>query len=135
MKNHFRRILPILAVAVLTLALAAPAGAQQNRFGGPRPIVVPPLPPAGANYLLPNGMTYQQYINNLILLGNAYSQIPPYVFGYNPYPQAIINNYSPVYSTPFVMNPYYPVVSPFATPFVSPGFYTNPYFSFFRGYP
>jgi hypothetical protein len=123
---------------ILTLALnVSSANAQQPRPGSRRPGTVPSL----ANYVpptyLPNGMTLNQYAYNVSLLANAYSQIPPWMLGYNPYPPTIINitpyptvpTYYP--PPPYLMSPGYPL----GTPFTPLGLYTNPYFSFFRGFP
>jgi hypothetical protein len=125
------------AVAVLAFALnVSSANAQQPRTANRRTVVVPATPSVNPNYLLPNGMTINQYAYNLSVLANAYSQIPPWLLGYNPYPPTFINStiYPVVpayYPQPYLMNPAYPVASPF-TPL---GLYTNPYFSFFRSFP
>jgi hypothetical protein len=46
-------------------------------------------------YIVP-GVRLLQYSYNTAVLGKTYSQIPPYLLGYNPYPQAV--NYGPVYN-------------------------------------
>src|SRR6266542_1564788 len=56
---------------------------------------------------------FRQYAYNTAFLGRIYSRIPPWLYGYNPYPQ--VANYGPVYSSPYPMYPSYPV-----TPYVSP---------------
>lgn len=93
-----------------------------------RPIVVPPLSsyqaPYNPNYYIAPGLTVNQYAYNLATIGRAYQQIPPYVFGYNPYPPMI--NTAPSYVTPNVYTPY---VSPYmASPYagVYSGYY-SPY--------
>jgi hypothetical protein len=60
------------------------------------------------------GLTLNQYAANVATLGRAASNIPPYMLGFNPYPQAIntgpnfspINPFNPTLSTGF--NPYVP---------------------------
>ena len=61
--------------------------------------------PANRYYITPY-MTLGQYAHNTAVLGQAYSQVPPYMLGYNPYPQVI--NYGPLYRlySPAYSNPY-----------------------------
>jgi hypothetical protein len=136
MKTPLGRMLTALFVGLFALSLAASAHAQQPRPGGRRPIVVPPLPTFNPNYYLPNGQSIGQNAYNLSALGQAYAQVPPYVFGYNPYPPTIVNPYptyaSPLtYPVPSLLNPNYALLGGFA----NPSLYTNPYFSFFRTFP
>jgi len=49
------------------------------------------------NFYLPNGTSLNQAAYNVGVVGRAYSQIPPYLLGYNPYPQAV--SYGPSYPT------------------------------------
>ena len=49
----------------------------------PNPIVAP-------------GVRLQQAAYNTAVMGRAYSQIPPYILGYNPYPLSV--NYGPVFN-------------------------------------
>jgi hypothetical protein len=49
------------------------------------------------NYYLPNGLTLNQYATTVATLGNAASFIPPYMLGYNPYPQNV--NFGPSFPT------------------------------------
>ncbi len=136
MKTILRRVGLTWAFALALLLLAeGSAHAQSPRPGGLRPIVVPP-PPAPVTLnpytLLPNGMTLGQYASNVSVLANAYGQIPPWLLGYNPYPNPVIS-LGPTYVPPPYTPPVYttPVVNPYALP----NFYTNPYFSFFRTFP
>jgi hypothetical protein len=132
---------PLLVAAVVVMVCTGLAGAQVTgtRPGGRRPIVIPPLPTYNPNYYLPNGMTVSQYAYNVATIGRAYSQVPPYLFGYNPYPSPVVNyggRYTPYYS------PYAPAfvpLSPAAYPVLPgvgfPNFYTNPFFSFLNPVP
>jgi hypothetical protein len=45
-----------------------------------------------------------QYAYNIATIGRAYSYVPPYALGYNPYPAYV--NYGPVYSSRYYYNPY-----------------------------
>jgi hypothetical protein len=136
MSHTLRHYFTLVIAAVVAVTLAASAHAQQPRPGGRRPVVVPPLPTYNPNYYLPNGLSINQYAYNLSTIGRAYSHVPPYLFGYNPYPPTIVNTYpaypySPLYQTPYLVNPSYPLMGTFTNPY----FYTNPYFSLFRTYP
>ncbi len=126
-------LVAVAAFAVLLLAETT-AHAQVGRPGGPRPVVIPPLgvPQFYNPYTaLPNGMTLGQYVATTSVLANTYSQIPPWLLGYNPYPTPIVN-LGPTYA-PQVYTP--PAFSPVLSPYAVPNFYTNPYFSFFRTFP
>jgi hypothetical protein len=110
---------PVAAVAVLALELAtaAPANAQ-SRSG--TPIRIPSVAVQSINpnpYIAP-GLTLRQYAYNTSVMGRALQQVPPYAFGYNPYPSVV--NYGPLYAyTPA------PYVNPYANPYMSA--YANPY--------
>src|SRR5438876_696882 len=94
----------VLASMLALLVIAAASTTVQAQYRRYRPV----YPPAFKVY--PDVAT-QQYAANLALLGRAYSTIPPYAYGYNPYPSAVnygslYNNYSlyPQYTVPY--NPY-----------------------------
>jgi hypothetical protein len=82
-------------------------------------------------YYVTPWMTLNQYAYNTAVLGRAYSNVPPYVLGYNPYPQVI--NYGPVYRYPTYYPTYYPysVYTPYLgyNPYAlyGTGLTTNPY--------
>jgi len=104
-----------LALAGLTIlgAMAAPAHAQrgvrQPMIRGP--IVTPyPVNPNGFLGAFP---TAQQTLFNNRVIGQSIASIPPYAFGYNPYPSPIIN------SGPIVPYSGYPT-TPYATLSTSP---------------
>ena len=63
-------------------------------------VVVAPSPqrlfPVNPNPYIAPGVKLQQYAYNTAVLGRAYSRIPPYLLGYNPYPTGV--NYGPVYN-------------------------------------
>jgi hypothetical protein len=54
------------------------------------------------------GLSLRQYAYNQRVLANVYTQYPPWVFGYNPYPAPVIYNaYSPYVLSPYYYNPYF----------------------------
>jgi len=55
-------------------------------------------------FILPNGMPINQFASNVATLGQASSFIPPYMLGYNPYPQ--VANYGPVIGPTIAPSPY-----------------------------
>jgi hypothetical protein len=121
-----RRFLPVALVAVLSLGLFSTTARAQQRIG---PTVFPNNPPVNKNWLVAPGVTLKQWAWNTKKMGQAYSSIPPYMMGYNPYPQVI--NYGPSYYNPYQA---YPNVNPYAfysnmyNPYAAYGsFYTNPY--------
>jgi hypothetical protein len=110
-----RLLIPValFGAIALSLATASPALADSPRR---RPVVIPSVTAQALNpnpYIAP-GLTLQQYAYNTAVIGRALSTVPPYAFGYNPYPAVI--NYGPVYRSPYV-NPY----------LVTPSFYYSPY--------
>jgi hypothetical protein len=129
--------------ALASLALLA-AGAAQVQ-AQPRlayPIGVPAYAPPIINtnpYVAP-GLTLQQYAYNVATMSRAYSTIPPYMLGYNPYPSAVTGQ-MPLYN-PVSPYPYNPVLqtggyNPYATnPYLStnPGAMSGPTLSTTPGY-
>jgi len=109
--------LALTGLAILGAA-AAPAHAQR---GSRQPMVrgpVVPLYPVNPNGFTGAFPTAQQQLFNSRVIGRSIANIPPYAFGYNPYPSPIIN------TAPIV--PSYPVVptpgggTPYATLSTSP---------------
>jgi hypothetical protein len=95
-----------LAVGTM-LAFESVAGAQgANPGSNPRLFLVNPNP------LIAPGVRLQQYAFNVSVMGRAYSHIPPYMLGYNPYPLAV--NYGPNLNPygfrPQLYNPYSPAI-------------------------
>ncbi len=76
------------------------------------------------------GLTVRQAAYNTAVLGQALYSVPPYAFGYNPYPRIVTYRLLPpvVYAAPIYTNPYAPLyVNPYAT---APAFYYNPYLGY-----
>jgi hypothetical protein len=96
-------------------ALCQPVWGQASF--GQRPIYGQIPLPINPNPTIAPGVSLQQSAFNVQVLGRAYRNIPPYLLGYNPYPQFV--NYGPAYGSsyfqPAVYNPYAPGYSA-ATP-------------------
>jgi hypothetical protein len=80
---HPRFLTAALAVVAL-LGVVSTADAQGFARRG-----IVPIPINTSPSLSMAPQTLGQYAFNTALLGRAYSQVPPYVLGYNPYPQVI----------------------------------------------
>lgn len=99
-----------------------------NPYGYTAPAVINP------NYYIAPGLTINQYAYNMAVLGQGLSYMPPWAFGYNPYPAPVIN-YRPLFPT-YVYNPY---ISPYWNPvrynpyanFAYGAYYYNPYVAWF----
>lgn len=138
MTSFLRRVAFVAVIASGVLVFSDAAHAQQGPGRGPRPIVVPPLSSytVNPNWYVAPGVTLSQYAYNMQVLGQAYSQVPPWLYGYNPYPNPIVN-YGPTYpTTPYTYpSPLTNVYSSYTNPYAYPGMYSNPFFNFYRSYP
>jgi hypothetical protein len=125
-------------VAGLVLGLAGSAHTQKPPKKGT--VVIPPPVILNPNPYLPNGVNLNQYAYNINVLGKAYSQIPPYMLGYNPYTPTYYGNFYPQPTYPQVISALPPMYGsgsiPYGTPtFLNPSYYTNPFFSFLGQFP
>jgi hypothetical protein len=101
-------------LGVLALGLGAVLVVGPSASAQPTTVKLAPSPqrifPVNPNPEIAPGVKLAQYAYNTAVLGKVYSQIPPYLLGYNPYPQAV--NYGPVYNpsmfNPSMYNPYAP---------------------------
>jgi hypothetical protein len=102
-------------ITVLTALVAGLSGtplqAQQRNFGfmPQRNLIAGPLgytgPPINPNWLVAPGLSLNQAAYNLAVAGQAYSYIPPYLLGYNPY--ALTTGYGKSsYSNGYLSSPY-----------------------------
>jgi hypothetical protein len=132
-----RRFAVVAYVAALMVALAGSAHAQKPPKKGT--VVIPPPVILNPNPYLPNGVNLNQYAYNISVLGRAYSQIPPYILGYNPYTPTYYGDIYPLSPTsPMICLPpqYVPGSIPYSSPtFLNPNYYTNPFFSFLGQFP
>jgi hypothetical protein len=99
----------VVAVAAALVLLVVPAGPGQAQYRGVR--VMPAF--GQASWVTPYVRLNQQAYANTVL-GQSLYNVPPWAFGYNPYPRVV--NY---YVAPY---PYYP-----------PGYYYGPY-PYYGGY-
>jgi hypothetical protein len=119
MKARLARFTAFVVLAAVLAVWSTESASAQYR---PRLFVVNPNP-----FIAP-GVRLQQYAYNTAVIGQAQSQIPPYVLGYNPYPLSV--NYGPVYS-PYgyrpawyspAAPPYYGNVVPAGVPYAGQGY-------------
>src|SRR5262245_16565313 len=107
MRTMVRSLVLMAGALVLVGVLASTSQAQPIRsgirVGGSTANWVNPNPYIG------NGLRLNQAAYNIRVLGSAYASVPPYVYGYNPYPQVV--NYGPVY--PYVAPTPYPYYQPY----------------------
>jgi hypothetical protein len=85
----FRRVVGVVVLAGLVLVGPWAAEADAQRMA-----VVPHVLQQGGinpNFLLPNGMSLNQFAFNTAVLGQALANVPPYALGYNPYTPAVAN--------------------------------------------
>jgi hypothetical protein len=122
----------IAAIAILSLVLLSPGAllAQYRAFPASRPGQTPtasrfqpvyrtlPVYAPGVNpnapfynqvnpfQLVAPGVTQQQYLYNLNQQARVISRYPPWVFGYNPYPNPVIVNAQPYVNQLPLASPY-----------------------------
>jgi len=116
MSSSTKRIawLAFAGLAILG-ATAAPAHAQRRAPVTYRPLVMPyPVNPNGFTGAFP---TAQQQLFNSRVIGRSIANIPPYAFGYNPYPSIV--------SSGPVVPPIYPTVPSYGSPYATLS--TSPY--------
>jgi hypothetical protein len=109
----------VAAAALLVTGLVTTASYAQPRVLVNSQSLVNPY------YRIAPGLPLNQAAYNIRVLGNAYRHIPPWLYGYNPYP-------SPIFVTPYAapVYPYY--YTPYPTMLYSyPYSAYNPYVTFF----
>ncbi len=121
-RTMWRTVVAAVAAVVVVAVLAAPSQAAPPYRG---PVVMQNysnLP--NPNWYVAPGVRINQAAYNIRTLGNAYSSVPPWVYGYNPYPSVV--NYGPVY--PYYST--YPLRSYTTNPYL-----LYPYVPYYQGYP
>ncbi|MCC6419201.1 MAG: hypothetical protein IT429_13280 [Gemmataceae bacterium] len=147
MVTYTRRFALVALLAVAGVAFLATGAQAQFRSGPP----VRAFPSVQSMYqpFVPTQLqqsAIRQWAHNTTLAARVYRRVPPYLFGYNPYPQVV--NTGPVFQSPYYRHripPVYPgtVYAPtypygpyggysaqypqVATPYTYP---TNPYSSY-----
>jgi hypothetical protein len=118
-----RRFTPVAAATVLGMGLLSSVSEAQVRVLPNSQSIINPY------YRVAPGLSLNQYAYNVRTIGRAYQHVPPWIYGYNPYP-------SPIYVTPYAYpTPYlYPTPYPYAaTPYPYAGYGSYPY-SLYSGY-
>lgn len=118
MRSMRNRTVAVLMFSGLLLGEATPRAAAQFNLR-----TIPSAQqrfPVNPYFLVAPGMTQAQYLNNVRAYARTAQQIPPWAYGYNPYPNPIIN-------TGTVVNPYAANL-PYGNPYgVAAPFGVNPY--------
>src|SRR5262249_10514916 len=91
MATYANRLSVAALASVALWALAAGPADDQCRIRNTNAGMINPLGRVG-----PGMVPLTQAAYNTAVAGNALSRIPPWAFGYNPYPQ--IQNFGPVYN-------------------------------------
>src|SRR5436190_4951432 len=89
--------------ALVGLALLGPVAPQARAQRMINPVNFNNAIPPNPNYYLTPYTTLRQYAFNTAVLGRAFSNIPPYMLGYNPYPPINIGPSFPINTS---YNPY-----------------------------
>lgn len=114
----------IAAAALLVVGVATSDSQAQIRVMPNSQSLVNPY------YRVAPGLPLNQAAYNIRTLGRAYSNVPPWLYGYNPYPPVIVTPYAtPVYS-------YYPNYTYPTMPVLPYNYYgVNPYSRYAPIYP
>src|SRR5262245_17197164 len=134
MNTYTRRLALAAVLALVGVGLfAAGAHAQGPRVVSGRafPVVQNIYQPFVPTLLQQSAL--RQWAHDMRVVGRTYRQFPPWVFGYNPYPQVV--NYGPVYPYPTPIysgyyNPWYYYATSGYSPYLPPnpyGYTANPY--------
>ncbi|HJT76157.1 MAG TPA: hypothetical protein VJ739_03055 [Gemmataceae bacterium] len=119
MFTSLRRFALLSAAALLVVGtLTATSHAQARVLWNSNRLINP-------NYQIYPGLSYRQYAYNMALLGRAYSQIPPYALGYNPYGTYYVNPYASYGYNPYASYGYNPYAYYGYNPYQYYGY--NPY--------
>lgn len=115
-----RMLIAGLAAGVVLVGLANVSQAQVMRVSSNRMAQFQPF--INPNFQVAPGLTISQQAFNIRTLGRAYQTVPPWVYGYNPYPP-IYTNYGPIYRSPVYYSP--PMYTPYSAPIYTP-YYSAP---------
>jgi hypothetical protein len=122
-----RRFAIVAGLAVVGLGLLSSEASAQFRVRRVGATPVPFKQPINRNWLVAPGVTLRQAAYNTRVVGRALSSIPPWVYGYNPYPSPFINYGNP-YPFYYGYNPY-ALYSSVYNPYLTGAAYSpyNPY--------
>jgi hypothetical protein len=134
MATFTRRLGTAALMSVAVGLLASTSAWAQPRPNTPLPPQAPFRPVAGfavnPSYMVAPGLPLNQLAFNISTLGRAYRHVPPWLAGYNPYPQAV--NFGPSFPS-FYSTPAYGGGLPYgaaftsASPYGASSLYTSPY--------
>jgi hypothetical protein len=121
MEETMRRFLVAGIVALGLVGLFAGASQAQGQFVNRNGYLAAHNSTSfvNPNYRITPNLSLNQYGYNVRVLGRAYSHIPPYALGYNPYPP-------PIYVSPRVSPYYNPYL--YYDPTAYGFYYMNPYY-------
>ncbi|MCI0460947.1 MAG: hypothetical protein L0Z62_28710 [Gemmataceae bacterium] len=135
MRNFVKQLGVATLAAVVTVGVAAPSAHAQFRVIRTSPVIVNP------NLQVPNlqvapGLSLSQAAFNTAVTGRAFNQVPPFLFGFNPFPPTF-TPFAPVFSSRF--QPGFPTgfqrgFSGFVDPRFRPGFSSGFRPGFQRGF-
>ncbi len=111
MCNFVKQLGVAALAAVVPVGMAVPSAHAQVR-----------VPPNSQGLVNPNfqvapGLSLSQAAFNIEVLGRAFAQVPPFVFGFNPFPPTVVTPFAPVFSSGFQ-----PGFGGFFDPRFQPGF-------------
>ena len=79
---------PVSRLLAATLTALATVSSVQAAL--PFSMRMAPVVPINPNWQIAPGLPINQFAFNTAVIGRALRQVPPYAFGYNPYPNPII---------------------------------------------
>jgi hypothetical protein len=146
MFTSLRRFSALAAAALLVMGVLAAAPARAvgpnyaiSRQGRYRPTPYWPYASryglVNPNYQVAPGLSINQYAYNVSVLGRAYSRVPPYALGYNPYVTANYYGLYNPYAYSYYYNPYASYLYPYAaSSYYNPYLYGSGYYNPYYGY-
>jgi len=107
------------AIVLSAAVVLASAGEGRGQFVFKTIPSAQQMNPVNPYYLVAPGLSQQQYLYNIQQYAKVAQQIPPWLYGYNPYPPVVVQPYVPPYPYP----------TPYPTPYPYPPLYngSNPY--------
>ncbi len=114
MCNFVRQLSVAALAAVVTGGVVVPAAHGQFRVLPTSPGLVNP------NFQVAPGLSVSQAAFNIEVLGRAFAQGPPFVFGFNRFPPTVVTPFAPVFSSGF--QPGFPTFQPVFSSGFQPGF-------------
>lgn len=111
MCNFVKQLGVAALAAVVTGSVLVPSAHAQFRVITTSPVIVNP------NFQVAPGLSVSQAAFNIEVLGRAFAQVPPFAFGFNPFPPTVVTPFAPVFA-----NRFQPGFGGFFDPRFQPGF-------------